>query len=327
MASATHSEDSDDEPFGGHADDYLLDEAADWLLRIEAAPDDPAVRAGLRAWVDADPTHADAFHRIERMWHIAGGLAARGIHTRKRPVYRRPGFVGAVTALAACLVLALFPTFNLHLRADHMTSTGEVRAVTLADGSIVTLGAGSAIAVNYEQDNRRVELLRGQAFFDVFSMPSRPFSVDAAGVRATVTGTKFAVRSGVDDVEVALAEGGVNVQRIDNQEASLRLAPGDRAVVAHDGAPVTAASVSVDEIAAWRAGRLIVRDETLAEVIDTLDRYYPGMIVITDAALARKRITGNFDLMHPAEALDAAVRAQKGAVTRVTPYLSVVGAP
>ena len=78
------------------------------------------------------------------------------------------------------------------------------------------------------------------------------------------------------------------------------------------------------EIAAWRAGRLIVRGETLAEVVETLDRYHPGVIVIADARLGQARITGNFDLRHPAEALDAAVRTRKGAVTRVTPYVAVV---
>lgn len=321
MASATHSGDNDDDPFGDHAGDGLLDEAADWLLRLEAAPGDESVRAGLRAWIDADPTHAEAFQRMERMWHVAGGLPSRRRTSARR--VRRPAFVAAA-ALAACLLLALYPILGVHISADHVTATGEVRDVTLADGSTMTLGAGSAIAVDYDAGFRRVELLRGQAFFDVAAMPERPFSVDAAGVRATVTGTMFSVHAGVDDVEVALAEGAVEVSRIGAANAPVRLKPGERAVVAHAGGAVETADVAVAEIAAWRAGRLIVRGETLAEVVETLDRYHPGVIVIADARLGQARITGNFDLRHPAEALDAAVRTRKGAVTRVTPYVAVV---
>jgi len=324
MASAPHIGDNDEDPFAGDGGDLLMDEAADWLLRIEAAPGDETVRAGLRAWTEADPSHAEAYMRVERMWRIAGNLLTRQQGAARRPM-RRPAFVAAAVALAACLVLVLFPTFKLHLEADHMTAAGEVRVVALADGSTVTLDAGSAIAVDFDGQGRRIELLRGQAFFEVVSMPARPFTVDAAGVRATVTGTKFSVHAGADDVRIALAEGAVEVTRIAAPDTPVRLGPGERAVVARRQGTIETSGVAVAEIAAWRGGRLIVRGETLATVVETLDRYLPGMVVIGDAAIGRTRITGNFDIAHPAEALDAAVRTQKGTVTRLTPYLAVVG--
>lgn len=326
MASATDFGENDNDPFGDHADDHLLDEAAEWLLRLEAMPEDETIRAALRAWIRADPSHAEAFRQVERMWHVSGRLSARRVRAGMRPARRRTAFVAAAAALAACLVLAFYPTLSLHLRADHVTATGEVRDVVLADGSTVTLGAVSAIAVSYDDGRRRVELLQGQAFFDVATMPARPFSVDAAGVRATVTGTRFAVHVGEDNVDVTLAEGAVEVSRIGTADAPVRLQPGDRAQVARAGGEVETAGVAVAEIAAWRSGRLIVRGESLAGVAETLDRYIPGIIVIGDAALGRTQITGNFDLAHPAEALDAAVRAQNGTVTRVTPYLTVIRA-
>ncbi len=324
MASATHFGENDNNPFGDHADDNLLDEAADWLLRLEAAPEDETIRAALRAWIDADPSHAEAFRQVERMWHVSGSLSARRVRAGMRPPRRRTAFVAAAAALAACLVLAFYPTLSLQIRADHATATGEVRDVVLADGSTVILGAGSAIAVSYDDGRRRVELLKGQAFFDVAAMPTRPFSVDAAGVRATVTGTRFAVHVGEDDVDVTLAEGAVEVTRIGAADAPVRLQPGDRAQVARAGGAVETAGVAAAEIAAWRSGRLIVRGESLADVAETLGRYIPGLVVIGDAVLGRAQITGNFDLTHPVEALDAAVRAQNGTVTRVTPYLTVI---
>ena len=301
--------------------ELLLDVAAEWLLRLEAAPGDMNVRAGLQAWIDADPAHADAYARISRMWSVAGHMSERDVRYSSR---RRPVVFVATAALAACLLLAIFPTVELYLKSDYLTGTGEVRNVTLADGSVVTLDAGSGIDVRFDDGLRQIELLQGQAFFDIVEMPNRPFSVDAGGVRATVTGTKFSVRTGAEDVTVALASGGVEVMRIGAAVAPVRLAPGERAIVARSSG-IEKSKATIAEIAAWRRGRLIIRNETLANVVERLNSYHPGVIVISDPALGSTRVTGNFDLAHPAEALDAVVRAGKGSVIRLTPYLLVVG--
>lgn len=311
-----------------NAPDALLDAAAEWLLRRRDAVGDAALEARFAAWLAADPAHADAYRRVERMWHVAGALPAEGTApVAAKPVRRerRRAVVAAAMALAACLAVAVYPTMKLKLDADFHTDTGEVRDVRLADGSTVTLDAGSAIAVDFDAGRRDVKLLAGQAFFDVVKMSERPFSVTAGDVRAVVTGTKFAVRAGETAVTVALASGGVDVMRIgDDGAASVHLRPGERVRLAHAGGDIEKGGVAVAEIGAWRDNRLIVHAQPLADVIDDLDRHYRGMIVLRDPGLRGRRVTGNFDLDRPAEALAAAVAAQKGTVTRLTPYLLVV---
>ena len=73
----------------------------------------------------------------------------------------------AAAALAACLALYFAPVLKLRLQADHMTSVAELSDVTLEDGSVVHLDAGSAIAIRYGATRREVALLAGRAFFDV----------------------------------------------------------------------------------------------------------------------------------------------------------------
>src|SRR3546814_11678062 len=103
--------------------------------------------------------------------------------------------VGA--AAAACLAVVSAPTLLLMWQSDYRTGTGEMRNVTLSDGSSVTLDTGSAIAVNYGDGRRGVRLLAGRAWFDVAHDERHPFTVSAADARVRVTGTAFDV--GLDD--------------------------------------------------------------------------------------------------------------------------------
>ncbi|WP_131829703.1 DUF4880 domain-containing protein, partial [Teichococcus deserti] len=140
-------------------DALLLEEAMDWLLRREAAPGDPLLRAGLEAWRAADPARAAAFARAERAWRLAGEVppvhAARWEQAPAMALPRRGGAVrnpgrrralrgAAAVGIAASLALVLAPEPLLleplrRFTAEHATGTGELRRVLLADGSAVHL--------------------------------------------------------------------------------------------------------------------------------------------------------------------------------------------
>lgn len=77
--------------------------------------------------------------------------------------------------------------------ADVHTAPGQWRTPTLADGSRLALGSGSA--VNYRQDGsrREPELVQGELLVDVAKDPARPFTVVTAETRITALGTRFAV--------------------------------------------------------------------------------------------------------------------------------------
>ena len=115
-------------------------------------------------------------------------------------------------------------------------------------------------------------------------------------------------------VEVSLAEGGMHT----------RLAPGEHLSVERATGRFSKSTDPAADIAAWRTGRLSVDGATMAEVVQELRRYHRGLIVLEDRALAERRVTGTFDLGHPIEALQAAVRSQKGNIRQLTPFLLVV---
>jgi hypothetical protein len=180
--------------------------ALGWLMRIQQQPEQ-AESAAFKRWLLQAPAHRQAYAEAQALWRQTEAPAARlaaeeqaglqqYLEAMRRPA-RKPHWQRF--AVAACLVLALGgvagwqPQHWLQdLRADY-TSAEQVRQVTLADGSQLTLDAGTAIGVDFDQGERRVRLLRGAAFFQV-THTGAPFLVDANGGQVRVLGTQFEVR-------------------------------------------------------------------------------------------------------------------------------------
>ena len=237
------------------------------------------------------------------MWRIAG---------RWQP---RIGKRVAAGAAAACLALALAgPDIALRIQADHRTETGAIRAVTLADGSAVMLDSGSAIAVDYRNDERHVTLLRGRAWFNVAHGDARPFRVAAADGVTEDIGTAFEVaRRDADAVEVAVSEGAVRVAPASRQ-SPLQLRAGERVRYA-DGTSRRIATLRPDRIAAWRNGELLIDRRPLAEAIAEVKRYRSGMVIVLADLRQSKPVSAVFRTDRPDDAL---VALAAGANLRLT---------
>ena len=325
---------------GDPTDDDLLAEAVDWLMRIDAAPGDAALRADLEAWLAAGEAHRCAYRDAERVARVASTLPA-DYADAQGPILgpaERPRFGGVrssrvrmagftAIALAACVAFLFAPVVQIWFASDYRTGTAELRNITLEDGSVVTLDAGSAIAVRYATSRREVALLSGQAFFDVVPAADRPFVVVADDVTVTVTGTTFDVRSSAGTIAVAVRSGTVEVALDHGRRLAATLTPGERLEIDRAAGRVAKSDILPTDVAAWRERRLIVDRATVAEVVEELGRHYAGVMMVRDRAFAERRVSGVFDLRQPVEALQAAVRTHDGSVTRITPYVMVISGP
>jgi transmembrane sensor len=325
--------------------DPVWDEAVTWLLRRQAAPDDAAVAAGLAQWIAASEAHARAYERAERVWQLAGELppahadrwagtargeapspvaaANPGTVARPRPTRRRVVLVALLVLGAWLAVLSASPALR-RMTADHSTGIGESRRVTLADGSTLSLDAASAVNVRYGPSLREITLLAGETFVSVRPDRARPFQVRAGPVTVTSTGTAFDINLGDEAIAVAVAEGAVEIRRGDDAGAAISLARGEKIAIDRSTGAVARAAVTAGEVGAWQSGRLVVDDATVADVVDKLRRYHHGVIVLTDHALAARRIAGVYNLDNPAAALRASVEPHGGRVRELTPYMLLV---
>lgn len=316
-------------------------EATDWLIWLQDDPDDVVLRRQFQDWLAADSRHVAAWSATTRTMDMVGEVAP--IHAdRWRPFVaamrgnrtdrpgggnvaargRRAGF--ALAAIAACVVIVLFSPAMLHLRADQVTGTAEMRSLTLDDGSTVVLAPDSAIAIVYDQRERRIDLLAGEAFFVVAHGQDRPFRVWAGPVRTTDIGTAFVVRRDALGAQVAVQQGRV---RVDDADASppiaQDLAEGQAVRVSWRG-DIRREDRPASQMAAWRNGQLIALDQPMGEVVDRLRPYFPGTIILAPSAPADRPITGVYTLADPVLALRGVARAQGATVRRITPWLLVV---
>lgn len=298
--------------------------ASDWLVRRTSKQWTEADQARFEQWLDASTLNRVAFLRLERAWEEAARLKAlgAGIHGDQpptpgqwnlspffdspQPETARPRRRAWQLAIAATVLLAVGSAtyFSLFARGDrYATPVGGIASVPMADGSKVTLNTNSQIQVAVSDTERRVELKRGEAFFEVSKDPKRPFVVYAGSKRIVAVGTKFSVRRDANDVQVVVTEGKVRVEETSSAvEASRQggstevvLTPGSIARAGDAGVLVQRKSVPEAETQlSWRAGVLTFRDQSLADAAAEFNRYNQRKIVIDDAAVAELKVEGNF---------------------------------
>ena len=197
------------------------------------------------------------------------------------------------------------------------TGVGRLDSLKLADGTRVILGPGSSLqlADHYGTASREVTLT-GEAYFDVVHDERVPFVVRTSGATMRDVGTAFTVKSdGVVGTRVAVATGAVGVTAGSGGSAVV-LRAGDRAVVRDDGVHVERGVVSTDELS-WTRGTLAFHDAPMPEVAAGLRRWFGLELVVTDSALARRRLTATFESNSVGE-VSAVLAAALGASAKLT---------
>lgn len=318
--------------------------ARDWILRLSSGEITPAEMSRFKEWLARSPARRAAFERERRFWRRLEPLrqttgragepdsrdeaapAGRASPSRSpRPAARRGRRAALVAGLAACAALALaFGDLPAALMADYTTAVGARRTVTLADGSVVHLNTDTAIAVAIDAASRRVDLLRGEALFEVAADPARPFSVAAGDGVTRALGTAFVVRTGDGETTVTVTEGRVRVTAPAGAGGAwIDAGPGARTRYRAGQAPRSAGTVDPAMVALWRRGVIRIDDLPLDAAVAELDRYRPGRIVLL-ADGPYESVSGAFDIAG-VDAAVAGLAATHGlGATEITPYLLVL---
>jgi len=277
-------------------------QAAQWAAR-RCAGLSAADHALFEAWLAGDLRHLGAYAKAEAVLAELDRAGAAGADAL-RPVIvtsnsgqmrRRTLLVGSV---AAGLTLAAGTGLWLsHRRLRYSTGIGETREVMLSDGSLITLNTNSSVEVQYDKDRRHIQLLRGEALFDVAKNKARPFIVAAGDTQVRAVGTSFTVSLLPQaPIRVLVREGVVEVTRPQTpRQAPVRVAANSVAL-APPQAPIEAEaipSVQVSRDMAWREGRLAFDNVTLADAARQFARYSAISIQLAPD-LENQTVTGLF---------------------------------
>jgi transmembrane sensor len=298
----------------------IADQAAAWIGRRDAG----LTSAGaddFAAWCAADPAHAAAVAKFERIWRatdraaepgLAAALRAR-LGERRRVRHRRRLVAGTVAI--GCLLLAV--SLGLRPSAPQEPAARTVlhapgRSV-LPDGSVAEHPAGAPFTVDFSTDLRRVVMADGEAHFQVVPDAARPFVVVAGGVAVRAVGTAFAVRVTDRGADVAVTEGKVSIGTAAAAPAASAPATPLAFLVAGQAVEVQPAAAGRDAVVialpagesaarlAWRQRRAEFASVPLADVIAHVNRHNRVQFALAEPALAAVRLSGVFRLDDPAE--------------------------
>lgn len=310
--------------------------ASEWVILLQEAPDDRAVRAKFDEWLNASSVHRDAWAETQRISHVVRTTPPchanrwRGSPPSIVPFNGRKRLrhgVKFAAAAAACLAIAAAPSLLLNLRADVTSGTGEIRSVDLADGSTIILAPQSAVAFDVSKGGQReVRLLQGSAWFEVAPDPAHPFRVAASDTTTTVLGTAFEVRRAGEQVSVAVRNGHVRVACDERDAATESLTAGDALDLNCDKDVMGRRSVDPSRLAAWTDNQIVASDRPVREVIDALKPWYSGVILTFGEGFDTRRVTGVYDARQPGQVLQALARSHHMAVHKLTPWITVVSA-
>ncbi|MEM0953924.1 MAG: FecR domain-containing protein [Pseudomonadota bacterium] len=308
----------------------LMQTAHWWRERCSQADMSAADHSEFEHWLQSDIQHAAAFERASLVWEALGAIPAEdyGAEIRRETWFERlhawilqpvqpnwlPFSIGKtipVAGLAAILSIGIVLLGQQHHRGDshstamsYATAVGAKDAVTLSDGSLLTLGPGSYVDIRFDQNFRDIHLKRGAVMVEVASDTDRPLQVIAGDLRARAVGTHFAVKRATEISRVEVAEGTVRVSFpviVAGKPGAVRnvekIGQGEQiAALHHEGLqqiePIRPASVG-----AWRDNRLDYVRATVTELVDDLSRMSDTQVSIEDPehVLAETTFSAYFD--------------------------------
>lgn len=288
-----------------HIDPRAAHEAASWLLRLRSEDCGIADQQAWQAWRSSDPAHEAAWQRAELLCHSLGLLPpAAGMRVLDRPV--RKTRRATVKTLAALIAAGPLLWGADHLaggpawRADVRTARGEIRPLTLDDGTRLVLNTDTAIDIAYGRQERLIRLRSGEIHVETApdtATPPRPFLVQTAQGRIRAIGTRFSVRH--DDelfqarTQVAVMQGAVDIRPARADTAARILKAGEQTSFTEDAIPAPMPLAA--QFDAWSRGVLVADNMPLGNLLTELARYRHGLLRC-DPALASLPVSGTFQL-------------------------------
>jgi ferric-dicitrate binding protein FerR (iron transport regulator) len=271
------------------AADPLHNEAHDWLVLLTSGRATVADARALREWCAQSAEHARAFEDAKRLWHNLQP-AAQGLQA-PRGFGRRAFLGGAIAASAAfLLVRGTIPGGFGGLGADYITEVGQQRRFEPVQGVSLELNTQTRINQRVVADGvQGFELVSGEVEVQTARLP---LAMQAGGGWLRASQARFNLRNTDQQVCVTCLDGAVEV---DVEGRSLRLESGQQ--VTYDARQVgSVQSVDTAAVMNWRQQVLVFNGATLSQMIDEINRYRPGMLLLLNRELGQRRVQARFSL-------------------------------
>ncbi|MDB5394367.1 MAG: anti-FecI sigma factor, FecR [Rhodospirillales bacterium] len=279
--------------------DRTLREASDWFARLhgdDAGADD---HMALAAWLSAGPEHREAYEFVTETCRLAAHAYPMPGDDAVLPA-RKVWSVRIAAGIAALAVsgAALF-LYDRPATYAYQTAIGEIRNVTLEDGTGLVVNGATAFKVHFDGHTRDLTLETGELFVTVGKDPARPFRIHAGDRTIEDVGTAFDVNMHARAVDVAVSEGTIMISgqgfakptAIDKTPDTAVLSKGQALTYAFEHALDAPRSVTTQQVGTWRVGVLTYDRVSLEWLVADLNRQFDGSIMVADPQLAAMTVT------------------------------------
>jgi len=287
------------------------EERAELAILISKLSDDDLYDTIEQVWTDFDSPFRMSKEKAMRM--LSDILKPESQTNRfffSHPVSRR--IMRTMTTAAAILLIVGIGTFVKYLtvvtapskavfaKAIPLSPQKEaayIRNLTLPDGTSVILKSGSTLSFPETfPGNTREVVLKGEAYFDVKHMNSKPFIIHTGAVKTTVLGTAFDIKAWPEqkNVTVSVTRGKVKVE---NEKKLLAVLTVNQSVN-YDLRNVTGVKqqkVNAEElVSSWTKQDMVFNRTTFESIVRVLSKRYGKDITISNGELAKTLITSSF---------------------------------
>ena len=263
--------------------------ALDWLVRTN----DPDFDAWdeFTAWLEADPTNADAYHALveseERMRPFVEAMPVVDVVVpeRKRP---RLALAAGIAVLAAAATAIVAPRM---MAVEYSTGPGEVRIVSLGGQDKLVMNGSTRLELA-GFDRRTVRLAQGQVLLRLNDPGQDKIELLSGDLKLVDVGTVFEVARDGQDTRVVVSEGAVVA---DPGGAGLKLMPGQRLDTTDGAAVLQAGPADISSVGSFERGQLSYVDEPLGNVVADLRRS-TGIDISASTAISARRFSGTLSV-------------------------------
>lgn len=313
----------------------IAEAAAEWMIVLEDSDSSEELRKEFTEWLRMSPLHikeflylSDVFYEIKNNNNLPSveeivnmqctksnivdisSHVTKQEHSVRKPIKKYNKAVIKLTSMAAMIALmvvmfVVFNPFDPNGNDLYVTNIGEQRSILLEDGTVVSLNTKTKIQLKFTEKLRLVELIEGEAIFNVTKNPNRPFRVESGLATVEVVGTTFNMHRKSSGTVITVVEGVVNVSgKTDNGNdlinvADKPLTKGDQVLVKKSGEVKNLNKADLNSVTAWTSRKMIFKGETLQSVIYEINRYSHSKVIIKSSLLNNKKIHGVFSANDP----------------------------
>ncbi|MEC6391049.1 FecR family protein [Acinetobacter pittii] len=303
---------------------HVLDAAADWLVLLHSGEMTALQQQQFEQWKAEKKEHQLALQQMEKFSHglsnLAGNFPSKALvqSNQKFNLAAKRNMLLSLSGLVIVGLSAYFIPWE-KWQSDYHTKVGEIKKVSLKDGSQLIMASDCYVDVNFTQEKRQIKLIDGEIYIETAKdAQHRPFIVETKNGSVEALGTQFTVRQeNSEQTKVKVYKHAVAIEPENSSKRQI-LKQGQRAFF--DEKYISKALPLDNDQPYWTQQLFVVDQWPLQKVLDELFRYKKGTYHLAPE-LKNIKISGVFSLKNPEQSLETLAYSHQLELTYYSPYL------